>query len=76
MISHQAHLQPLARPRRKKYSFSQIDTNGFENLEDYINLLVKMKSHDRYINGKQVVDADLQALESYTFENTESYQFP
>jgi hypothetical protein len=59
-----------------KYSFQQIDTSGFTSIEDYINLLADIKKNGGMIDGKQVVDADLQALELLikTYQEAEEKQ--
>jgi len=55
-----------------KYKFENIDTSGFSDIQDYINLLAQIKTNGGTIGGKEVVAADLQALETLIKSYTEA----
>jgi hypothetical protein len=46
-----------------RYTFKSIDTSGFNDIEDYRNLLYEIKENGGKIYGKEVVESDIKALE-------------
>jgi hypothetical protein len=46
-----------------EYQFESVDTSGFDDIEDYINLLAQIKAGGGKLFGKEVVEADVKALE-------------
>ncbi|WP_138481530.1 tape measure protein [Dyadobacter bucti] len=46
-----------------EYQFESVDTSGFQDIEDYINLLAEIKRGGGKLYGKEVVEADVKALE-------------
>lgn len=59
-----------------EYQFENIDTSGYDDIEDFIQLLADIKKGGGKLNGKEVVDADLQALELLinTYQEAEAAQ--
>lgn len=47
-----------------RYEFESIDTSGFDDIEDYRNLLAEIKTGGGKLYGHDVVEADIQALET------------
>lgn len=46
-----------------KYEFENVDTSGFDDIEDYRNLLAEIKAGGGKLYGKEVVESDIKALE-------------
>ncbi|WP_353721930.1 tape measure protein [Dyadobacter sp. 676] len=59
-----------------KYKFENIDTSGYDDIEDFINLLAEIRKGGGKLNGKEVVAADLEALELLikTYQEAEEKQ--
>jgi len=44
------------------YKFKSIDTSGFKDIEEYRDLLLEIKENGGMLNGKEVLQADIDAL--------------